>query len=73
MDSEEKAFDEGWNASYKGYTKKHNPYKRHSVEWVQWRDGNVLGHKDDPYWIRLKTLQYKIKKKIEKENLPHRN
>lgn len=55
-------FDEGWSAAYLGYSKRHNPYKRHTAEWEEWRDGNNMGHKDDPYWLNLKKIQQKIKR-----------
>ena len=64
MNSEEKAFDEGWNAAYKGYMRKDNPYKRFTPEWTEWREGNVLGHRDDPYWINTRSLQANAKKRI---------
>ena len=64
MNSEEKAFDEGWNAAYKGYMRKDNPYKRFTIEWSNWRDGNDFSHQSDPYWINIRRLQANAKRRI---------
>ena len=57
MDNEEKAYDEGQNAQYKGYTLKHNPYKRFTTEWEQWKMGWEDMNNDDNYWRNIKNLQ----------------
>lgn len=54
IDSLEEAYNKGHNAYHDGYTLKHNPYKRNTKEWVEWRMGWNDEKNDDPYWEKHK-------------------
>ncbi len=59
MDSEEKEYGEGHQAYHDGYTLKHNPYKRFTKEWDEWRYGWNDEKCDDPYWEKMRKYKPK--------------
>lgn len=58
VDNEE-AYGEGHQAYYDGYSLIHNPYKRNTEMWEEWRSGWLDEKHDDPYWEKVKKLKTK--------------
>lgn len=68
MKKEINQYGEGHEAHYRGYRLKHNPYKRFSKEWEEWRDGWKDSDKDDPYWRRNRNYINKLRLTSKKTN-----
>jgi len=67
MDSEDLAYSEGHNKYHDGYTLRHNPYKRFTPEWQQWKQGWLDEKSDDPYWETVNRIQKNTKAKIKRD------
>lgn len=52
-----KAYGEGHNAYHDGKKLKHNPYKRFSIDWEEWKMGWYDEMTDDPYWEMIKKFK----------------
>lgn len=61
MNSEEKAYGEGHEAYHDGHTLRDNPYKRHTEEWIEWKNGWNDEKSDDPYWEKIRKIHKKWK------------
>ena len=64
MDTEEKAYSEGHFAYHDGYRLKHNPYKRFTPEWEQWKEGWSDEKSEDPYWENVRRIQNNAKRRF---------
>ena len=58
-------YSEGYAAQHNGYRLSDNPYKRFTDNWSNWKQGWCDNDKDDPYYRKLRALQYRIKNKIK--------
>jgi len=60
-----KYYGQGHEAHYRGYTLKHNPYKRFSNEWTNWRQGWNDSNNDDDYWQKIRNIHRNTKRKLK--------
>lgn len=66
MDREEVVYAEGHHAHYCGHGLRHNPYKRFTPDWSNWRTGWLDEQKDDPYWENTRKAQRRAKRNTKK-------
>jgi len=60
MNSE--AYGLGHNAYHDGKRLRHNPYKRFTEAWDEWRTGWLDERNDDPYWDKKRLKSHKQNK-----------